>query len=259
MAKKRKDKEKLKKAKKKLSKKTELKKKKKSKKKQNKKLHYKKLKKNKKNKKKEKLQQTDIAIKEETAMVTSVKAVSDNKTAISNVKDNVTKDDAAVTAQQKETNAVKVESAAELEESISPEQETLNEALTQLGNAFITEHWPKLKSSGDTHPERAYQWPGNTDETIMICVFKGQHVEEVFHRHDFFFLNFAYQGDYGALSYTQDNYIKVKENECYIGQPYTGYALKGDSKEDIIIIGVLIQKEAFFKTFFLFWRQIKGI
>ena len=250
MAKKRKDKEKLKKAKKKLSKKTELKKKKKSKKKQNKKLHYKKLKKNKKNKKKEKLQQTDIAIKEETAMVTSVKAVSDNKTAISNVKDNVTKDDAAVTAQQKETNAVKVESAAELEESISPEQETLNEALTQLGNAFITEHWPKLKSSGDTHPERAYQWPGNTDETIMICVFKGQHVEEVFHRHDFFFLNFAYQGDYGALSYTQDNYIKVKENECYIGQPYTGYALKGDSKEDIIIIGVLIQKEAFFKTFF---------
>lgn len=116
MAKKRKDKEKLKKAKKKLSKKTELKKKKKSKKKQNKKLHYKKLKKN---KKKEKLQQTDIAIKEETAMVTSVKAVSDNKTAISNVKDNVTKDDAAVTAQRKETNAVKVESATELEESIS--------------------------------------------------------------------------------------------------------------------------------------------
>lgn len=51
-------------------------------------------------------------------------------------------------------------------------------------------------------------------------------------------------------SVIQDNYIKVKENECYIGQPYTGYALQGGSKEKIIILGVLIQKEAFFKTFF---------
>ena len=70
MAKKRKDKDKLKKAKKKLSKKTELKKKKKSKKKQNKKIQDKKQKKA---KKKLNLQQTDIAIKGESAMATVVK------------------------------------------------------------------------------------------------------------------------------------------------------------------------------------------
>lgn len=243
MAKKRKDKEKLKKAKKKLSKKIEIKKKKKSKKKQSKKRNDKTLKKA---KKKIDSKQTDIAKKGETAMATVVKDVSKDESGVADA----VEDDATVLPKQTKQQTVKVESVAEPEESISPEQEALNEALTQLGNAFITKHWPKLRKSGDTHPERAYQWPGKDDETIMICVFKGHHIEEAFHRHDFFFLNFAYQGDYGALSYTQDNYIKVKENECYIGQPYTGYALQGDSKEDIIILGVLIQKETFFKTFF---------
>lgn len=255
MAKKRKDKDKLKKAKKTLSKKTELKKKKKSKKKQNKKQN-KKLqdKKVKKNKQKSELAKGNIATKEETSetemsKLDTLKEASAKKTVLATA---MAKDDAAVVVKQDVTAEVKQTSAVEAQqnETISPEQQELNEALTQLGNAFITEHWPKLRSSGDTHPERAYQWPGKDDETIMICVFKGQHIEEAFHRHDFFFLNFAYQGDYGALSYTQDNYIKVKENECYIGQPYTGYALRGDSKEEIIIIGVLIQKEAFFKTFF---------
>lgn len=244
MAKKRKDKDKLKKAKKKLSKKIELKKKKKSKKKQNKKIQDKKLKKA---KKKLNLQQVDIAIKGESAMATVVKEASKSEAGTVPA---AVKDDAATVVKQETPEAIKGESITTIEETISPEQQELNEALTQLGAAFITEHWPKLRSSGDTHPERAYQWPGKEDETIMICVFKGQHIEEAFHRHDFFFLNFAYQGDYGALSYTQDNYIKVKENECYIGQPYTGYALQGDSKEEIIILGVLIQKEAFFKTFF---------
>lgn len=249
MAKKRKDKDKLKKAKKKLSKKTELKKKKKSKKKQNKKLQDKKVKKN---KQKSELAKGNIATKEETSetemsKLDTLKDASAKKTVLATA---MVKDDAAVVVKQEPPESIKGESTTMTEETISPEQQELNEALTKLGNAFITEHWPKLRASGDTHPERAYQWPGKEDETIMICVFKGQHIEEAFHRHDFFFLNFAYQGDYGALSYTQDNYIKVKENECYIGQPYTGYALQGDSKEDIIIIGVLIQKEAFFKTFF---------
>lgn len=253
MAKKRKDKDKLKKAKKKISKKTENKKKKKSKKKQNKKQN-KKLqdKKVKKNKQKSVSVKGNIATKEETSetemsKLDTLKVGSAKKTVLATA---MAKDDAAVVVKQETPESIKGESTTTNEDTTSAEQQELNEAFTQLGNAFITEHWPKLRSSGDTHPERAYQWPGKEDETIMICVFKGQHIEEAFHRHDFFFLNFAYQGDYGALSYTKDNYIKVKENECYIGQPYTGYALQGDSKEEIIIIGVLIQKETFFKTFF---------
>jgi AraC-like DNA-binding protein len=83
----------------------------------------------------------------------------------------------------------------------------------------------------------------------MICVYKGTDIHELFHRQDYFFFNFAYLGDYGALSYRFDNQITIQEGECYISQPFAGYALRSHSSAEIIIIGVLIQKERFFKTF----------
>ena len=56
--------------------------------------------------------------------------------------------------------------------------------------------------------------------------------------------------DYNALSSKSDNLITVHEGDCYIGQPFNGYALRGDSKEkEIIMIGVHIKKEAFFKEY----------
>lgn len=128
--------------------------------------------------------------------------------------------------------------------------EELQGALELLGESFISEQWPWLVASSAGKEGKAYAWPGGENERIMICVFKGNHIEEEFHRHDFFFFNFAYKGDYGALSYEQHNNIKIAENECYIGQLFTGYALRGESDEELIIIGVLIEKEEFFKTFF---------
>ena len=59
----------------------------------------------------------------------------------------------------------------------------------------------------------------------MVCVHKGKQIHEMFHRQDFFFFNYAYKGSYGAFSYRYDNHITVHEGECYIGQPYAGYAL----------------------------------
>ena len=55
------------------------------------------------------------------------------------------KDDAAVVVKQEPPESIKGESTTMTEETISPEQQELNEALTKLGNAFITEHWPKLR------------------------------------------------------------------------------------------------------------------
>ncbi|MBR4421021.1 MAG: helix-turn-helix transcriptional regulator, partial [Erysipelotrichaceae bacterium] len=76
------------------------------------------------------------------------------------------------------------------------------------------------------------------------------HISEPFHRQDFFFIDYAYHLDYDALSSKYDNLITVKEGDCYIGQPFSGYALKGDSADDdIIMIGVHIKKEAFFREY----------
>lgn len=92
-------------------------------------------------------------------------------------------------------------------------------------------------------------WPGKETEDVMVCVFKGHEICEPFHRQDFFFLNYAYQNSYDALSAKYDNLITLHENECYIGQPYSGYALRGKSEQEIIILGVLIRKEAFFREY----------
>ncbi len=127
--------------------------------------------------------------------------------------------------------------------------EVLDTALCRLGDVFAKRNWKYLDVPAGSSMEKSYAWPGEPDENIMICVHKGPDIHEMFHRQDFFFLNFAYQGDYGALSYKYDNHITIHENECYIGQPFAGYALYAHSEEEIIIIGILIQKEVFFKTF----------
>lgn len=92
-------------------------------------------------------------------------------------------------------------------------------------------------------------FPGADSEDVMACVFKGKEIHEPFHRQDFFFINYAYHSSYEALSARFDNQITIQENECYIGQPYSGYALRGHGDTDIIIIGILIRKEAFFREY----------
>lgn len=92
-------------------------------------------------------------------------------------------------------------------------------------------------------------FPGKEDEDILVCVFKDKEIYEPFHRQDFFFINYAYKNNYNALSSKSNHLMTIHENECYIGQPYNGYALRGKSKNDIIIIGVLIRKSTFFKDY----------
>lgn len=125
----------------------------------------------------------------------------------------------------------------------------LKESLEYLGKEFDQLEWKYAKVTPGSHFEKMKLWPGDEDEDIMICVYKGTHIQELFQRQDFFFLNYAYLGDYGALSYRFDNQITIQEGECYISQPFAGYALRSHSNKEIIIIGVLIQKERFFKAF----------
>lgn len=129
------------------------------------------------------------------------------------------------------------------------ESPLLAPAIQTLGEEFAKRNWKYLDVPPGSPKEKMYEWPADASEEIMICVHKGSDIQEMFHRQDFFFFNFAYKGDYGALSYKYDNRITIKEGECYIGQPFAGYALYAHSEEEIIIMGVLIQKETFFRTF----------
>jgi AraC-like DNA-binding protein len=124
-------------------------------------------------------------------------------------------------------------------------------AINKLGHDWSHLNWEfrdfKLE---DGTPDKMSQWQGDPNEDIIIVAFKGRHISEPFHRQDFFFIDYAYHLDYNALSYKYDNLITVREGDCYIGQPFSGYALKGDSTDDdIIMIGVHIKKEAFFREY----------
>lgn len=122
-------------------------------------------------------------------------------------------------------------------------------AIHKLGVAFdsldLTFHPMNTGVPGDI----TSYWPGSDDEDILICVFKGNQIHEPFHRQDFFFINYAYKNSYQALSEKYNNLIQINEDECYIAQPYSGYALRADNEKDSVIIGVLIRKDSFFREY----------
>ena len=122
-------------------------------------------------------------------------------------------------------------------------------AIKKLGMEFasldLTFHRMKNGKPGDV----TSYWPGSEDEDVLVCVFNGKEIHEPFHRQDFFFIFYAYKNSYQALSEKYNNLIVIGEDECYIGQPYSGYALRADSEVDVTIIGVLIRKDSFFREY----------
>lgn len=123
------------------------------------------------------------------------------------------------------------------------------DAIAKLASDFPNLNWDFEEQKHGGKKELVSQWLGEADEDIMVSVFQGKEIHERFHLQDFFFINYAYKGDYGAQSYRFDNHVTIRKDECYIGQPYSGYALFGASQEDIIIVGVLIRKEVFYRSF----------
>ena len=125
----------------------------------------------------------------------------------------------------------------------------LDLAIDKLAHDWSHLNWEFRDFDVNGTPDKMSQWQGDPKDDIMIVVFKGKHIQEPFHRQDFFFIDYAYRRDYNALSSKFDNLITVREGDCYIGQPFSGYALRGECDEDIVMIGVHIKKEAFFREY----------
>lgn len=123
----------------------------------------------------------------------------------------------------------------------------VDKAIKKLGQDFPHLKWDFSPMPGSS--DLVSHWLGDESEEVMVNVFYGKRINEQFHRQDFFFIHFAYRGDYDALSAKYNNRITIKEGSCYIGQPYSGYAAKRESDEECIIIGVLIKIETFIREF----------
>lgn len=94
---------------------------------------------------------------------------------------------------------------------------------------------------------RKCRWPGKREEQIMVLVVRDIADSEPFHRQDYFFIHYAYEKDFTVASDAASRRITIHENECYIGQPFNGYALCADERKDRTMIGVLLRKDAFVK------------
>ena len=132
---------------------------------------------------------------------------------------------------------------------LNDRKEQLEQALTVLGREFPLLNWDFRPDPSSGRTELISQWLGDPDDEIMVCAFQGSHIDERFHRQDFFFVNFAYRGNYEALSASSQNRISMKEGDGYLGQPYSGYALKKDGGETVVIVGILIKKETFLREY----------
>lgn len=127
--------------------------------------------------------------------------------------------------------------------------EQIQSALSKLGSAFSSLDLSFHQIPGSFPGDVTSYWPGEEDEDVLVCVFKGSNIREPFHRQDFFFINYAYKNSYQALSEKFDNLITIGEDDCYIGQPYSGYALRAHTTAESVIIGVLIRKNSFFREY----------
>ena len=92
-------------------------------------------------------------------------------------------------------------------------------------------------------------WPEQGDDEIMVHVYEGDKRMEPFHRHDYFFFDYAYRNNHQSISDFDGNLITIHENECYIGQPFSGHAIRSIQGEDAVIIGIRIKRDAFIKHF----------
>lgn len=126
---------------------------------------------------------------------------------------------------------------------------TLSSALEKLQEQFALLDWTYHDLAVCGQNEKMYRWPGNPDEELLVCVHKSSGTQELFHRHDFFYFNYTYKGQYETLSYKYDRKITIGEHELYAGQPFAGHALCVHDNHETIIIGVLIRRETFFRSF----------
>ena len=130
-----------------------------------------------------------------------------------------------------------------------PTKTQVDHAIEKLGIQFTQYDWIYGEYPGTGGRELTFNWYGGADEDVMVCVHNGRELAEKFHRHGFFFFNYAYRGSYQALSQAPDNLITVHEGQMYVGQPFNGYALRGNAEQPIVIVGVLVRAEAFYREF----------
>lgn len=125
----------------------------------------------------------------------------------------------------------------------------IDEAIEILNKNYHKYSWDHNELGKTKEEQMITPWFAGEEE-IMISAHKDVGIQQKFHRHDFFFINYAWHGDFEALSQYSDKKIVFREGDCYMGQPYSGFAVVAEREQANTIVAILIKRETFFKDFF---------
>lgn len=122
------------------------------------------------------------------------------------------------------------------------------QSLEVLKNRYRQHNWQLVDIPGNTENEKMFVWPGEEDEDIIIVV-KGPSDElQQFHRHEYFYFNYAFSGQQDMLSLKYDRKVTLRQGDIYAGQPFAGHAAM-PSGSDVLTICILVKPEALFQYF----------
>ncbi len=123
-----------------------------------------------------------------------------------------------------------------------------DKAVRQLQEEFPRYDWkPRIVMEGE-QAVPVYRWPGQDGEDVIVCVHKSRGLSEEIHRHDYFYFNYTWAGEYESLNRRGER-VRIGKGEIYAGQPASAHALLSHDDRDVVIIGVLVRKEPFFHAF----------
>ena len=109
-------------------------------------------------------------------------------------------------------------------------------------------NWQLTDIPGNKENEKMFMWPGRDDEDIIIVV-KGDSDElQRFHRHEYFYFNYAVGGRQDMLSLKYDRRVTLRQGDIYAGQPFAGHAAV-PSGSNVLTVSILIKPEALFQFF----------
>ena len=127
--------------------------------------------------------------------------------------------------------------------------EVFRQALSVLKEDFKKIEWKTAPIKVGNAVELMYLWPESEPGDVVVNVHQSKGRREPFHHHEYFYFNYTYQGTYESISGHDGTCIALGEGQLFAGQPFAPHALCVHDDADVTMIGVLIRREALFRTY----------
>ena len=122
------------------------------------------------------------------------------------------------------------------------------QSLEILKEKYKQLNWQLTEITIRDKTEKMFLWPGRDNEDIIIVVKGNSDELQQFHRHEYFYFNYAFSGQQDMLSLKYDRRVTMRQGDIYAGQPFAGHAAV-PSSSNVLTVSILIRPEVLFQSF----------